>query len=717
MPDNIFEVERYELQEPPAYIFRVDRRQFLGTVGAGLLIVAAQRDARGQRASTPGPLEARLHVGDDGVITIFNGKVEEGQGPRTELAMVAAEELAVPLDRIRMVMADTDAVPNDGITAGSRTTPSTVPQVRRAAAAARQLLLTTAAQQWRVPPGRVHMSEGAAVDSGTDRKMTYGDLARSPELAKAYNQTLPADVGLIPVDNWQVLGKPQHRMDGRDIVTGAHSFPSDIKRPGMLFGCVLRPPSFDATLTSVDLNAVKALPGVSAVHDGQFAGCAAPTSFLARKGVEALAATAEWNQKQHRSSDTLFDDLKAHAQADGAGGRNRPKIDGDVEQALAGAKNRLTATYRTAYIQHAPMEPRAAVAEWQNGKLTVWTGTSNPFAVQQELAKAFSIPVASVRVIVPDMGGGFGGKHTGEAAIEAARLARQAKAPVSLRWTRAEEFTWAYFRPAALIEIEAALDNDHRIAAWDFVNYNSGGSGIDTPYRTAASRIRFMPSDAPLRQGSYRALASTANNFARECFMDELAAGAGIDPLEFRLANLQDDRIVAVLKAAAGKFGWQERVKERKPGRGIGLACGTEKNSVVAACAEVEIDPATGEHRLLEICQAFECGAVLNPAGLKSQIEGAIVMGIGAVLREQILFAGGKVTNPRFSAYRVPRFRDVPKIEVVLVNRTDAEPVGAGETPLIAVAPAMANAAFRLTGRPIRSMPFPKTPERTPARA
>ena len=237
------------------------------------------------------------------------------------------------------------------------------------------------------------------------------------------------------------------------------------------------------------------------------------------------------------------------------------------------------------------------------------------------------------------------------------------------------------------------------------------------PTAPPVSRIRFMPSDAPLRQGSYRALASTANNFARECFMDELAAGAGIDPLEFRLANLQDDRIVAVLKAAAGKFGWQERVKERKPDRGIGLACGTEKNSVVAAFAEVEIDPATGEHRLLEICQAFECGTVLNPAGLKSQIEGAIVMGIGAVLREQILFAGGKVTNPRFSAYRVPRFRDVPKIEVVLVNRKDAEPVGAGETPLIAVAPAMANAAFRLTGRPIRSMPFPKTPERTPARA
>jgi isoquinoline 1-oxidoreductase len=323
------------------------------------------------------------------------------------------------------------------------------------------------------------------------------------------------------------------------------------------------------------------------------------------------------------------------------------------------------------------------------------------------LAEAFRIPPAKVRVIVPDMGGGFGGKHTGEAAIEAARLAKEANKPVSLRWTRAEEFTWAYCRPAALIEVEAALDEKNRILAWDFSNYNSGGSAIDTPYAAQNARIRYIPSNSPLRQGSYRALASTANNFARECFTDELAEAAKMDPLEFRLANLADDRIRVVLKAAASKFGWDERRKEKRPNRAIGLACGTEKNSVVAACVEVEVDPRTGSPRLLEICQAFECGAILNPANLQAQVEGCIVMALGGALREELLFANGKLKNPRFSTYKVPRFRDTPKMEIVLVDKKDVEPVGAGETPMIVVAPAMSNAIFKITGKRLRSMPFP----------
>jgi isoquinoline 1-oxidoreductase len=351
------------------------------------------------------------------------------------------------------------------------------------------------------------------------------------------------------------------------------------------------------------------------------------------------------------------------------------------------------------------MEPRAAVAEWQDGKLTVWTGTSNPFSVREALSKSFHIPVERIRVVVPDFGGGFGGKHTGEAAIEAARLAREVNKPVSLRWTRAEEFTWAYCRPAGVIDVEAALDSENRISAWEFVNYNSGGSAIDTPYSVQNARIRYVPSDSPLRQGSYRALASTANTFARECFTDELANAAGMDPLEFRLAHLDNDRIRVVLTAAAKRFRWEERKKERRPNRGIGLACGTEKNSVVAACVEVEVDPKTGVPKLLEITQAFECGAIMNPANLQAQVEGCIVMGLAA-LREEILFADGKLSNGRFSAYRVPRFRDLPKIDVILVNKNDVEPIGAGETPIIAVAPAMANAAFAVTGKRLRSMPF-----------
>jgi len=352
------------------------------------------------------------------------------------------------------------------------------------------------------------------------------------------------------------------------------------------------------------------------------------------------------------------------------------------------------------------MEPRAAVAEWRDGGLTVWTGTSNPFSVRQQLAEVFRLAPERVRVIVPHMGGGFGGKHTAEAAVEAARLAKEAGRPISLQWTRAEEFTWAYFRPAALIEVEAALDQGNSIAAWDFTNYNSGRAALGTPYRIANTRERFIECDAPLRQGSYRCLAATANNFAREAFTDELAEAAGKDPLEFRLSHLDNERLKNVLVAAAERFRWAERRKQPRPGAGIGLACGTEKNSVVAACCEVEVDRESGVPRLIEIVEAFECGAILNPAGLRAQVEGCIMMGLGPALREEIRFAGGRLTNGRFAAYRVPRFRDVPRTEIILLDRKDLEPAGAGETPIIAVAPAIANAVFDATGKRVRSMPI-----------
>jgi len=246
-----------------------------------------------------------------------------------------------------------------------------------------------------------------------------------------------------------------------------------------------------------------------------------------------------------------------------------------------------------AYVQHAPLESRAAVAEWTDGKLTVWTGTQSPFGYHGELARTFHLANDQVRVVVPDFGSGFGGKHTGEAAVEAARLALAAKRPVSLRWTRQEEFTWAYFRPAAVIDVEASLDGQ-AVTTWHFVNINSGASASETPYRIAKARSRFVSSQPPLRQGSYRALAATANNFAREGFMDELAVAAGADPLEFRLAHLEHPRLRAVLEAAAARFRWRERVPDKRPDVGIGLACGTEKGSYVAACAEVAVDRAQG---------------------------------------------------------------------------------------------------------------------------
>jgi isoquinoline 1-oxidoreductase len=684
----------------------LSRRDFFEMASAGLLIVVAHPAAEAQRGGRgdggPETLETRLHIGEDGFITILSGKIEEGQGALTELAMAAAEELRVPLDRIQMVMCDTARTPNDGGTAGSGTTPRGVPQVRRAAAAARGLLLAGAARQFGVDAAALEVRDGAV--RYADKVCGYADLARSPELAAAYRSALPTGTELTGAKDWQVLGKPQRRLDTRDLVTGAHRFPSDIVRPGMLYGCVLRPPSYGATLDSVDLEPARKMAGVTPMHDGGFVACAAPTGFAARKAVEAIAATAKWKTVEQPSSDGLFDYLKQHASQQG---RPQSPGRGSVEKGLAEAQHRLKATYHVAYAQHAPMEPRAAVAEWQDGRLTVWTGTSNPGSVRQSLAEACGVRAERVRVTVPHFGGGFGGKHTGEAALEAARLAKEAGHAVLVRWTRAEEFMWAYFRPAALIEVKAGLDADNSVSAWDFTNYLSGGSAIDPPYRIPNARTSFVQSASPLRTGSYRVLAATANNFAREAFMDELAELADKDPLEFRLLHLTNDRLCNVLKAAAEKFGWAERRKKKRPsGTGIGLACGREKNSIVAACCEVQVDPKTGTPRVIEFVQAFECGAILNPANLRSQVEGAIMMGLGPALREEILFENGRLTNGDFASYAVPRFRDLPKLDVVLLDRKDLEPAGAGETPIIAIAPAIANAVFDATGERVHAMPI-----------
>jgi isoquinoline 1-oxidoreductase len=304
------------------------------------------------------------------------------------------------------------------------------------------------------------------------------------------------------------------------------------------------------------------------------------------------------------------------------------------------------------------------------------------------------------------MGGGFGGKHSGEAALEAARLAKAAGCPVAVHWTRAEEFTWAYFRPAAVIECRAGMDRQGSLVAWDFTNINAGGSAIDPPYLIPHVRTLSVASDPPLRQGAYRCLAATANNFARESLVDELASAAETDPLDFRMAHLEDARLRAVLDAAAKKFNWNSRRERVTPERGVGLACGTEKGSVVAACVEVAIDRARGEVSVNEVCEAFECGAIHNPANLVSQVQGCIMMGIGPALFEAVRFADGKILNNSFAQYRVPRLKDMPKIDVELVENRDIPSTGAGETPLIAVAPAIANAIFAATGLHTRSMPI-----------
>jgi isoquinoline 1-oxidoreductase len=625
--------------------------------------------------------------------------VEIGQNVRTSLAQVVAEELRVPFKAIRMELADTDKVPFDMGTFGSMSTRQMGGQLKRAAAAMRDALIELAAKKGEIDRDKFTVADSKI--SGPDGKpaFTFGELTKGQKVMKV----IARDVAVTKPENWKVAGTSAPKADGRDFVTGSHQYASDVRRPGMVFGKILRPPAFHATLKDADTKPAEGREGVKVVRDKDFIGVTAPTAHEAAAALTLIKA--DWTTTPQLAGKDLFKHLKESRGGGGRGGGGfggGGGAQGNIENGLKAADQTVKATYTIAYIAHIPLEPRAAVAEFADGKLTVWTGTQRPFGVKQELQNALGLAPDKIRVIVPDMGSGYGGKHTGEAAVEAARLAKAVGKPIKLVWTREEEFTWAYFRPAGVIEVNAGAAKDGALTAWEFHNYNSGGSAIRTPYFVPNVQTQFHGSDAPLRQGSYRALASTANNFARESAMDELAAALKMDPLEFRLKNLKDARLKAVFEAAARKFGWGAKPA---PGHGFGIGGGTEKGGYVATCAEVAVEK--DKVRVVRAVTAFECGAIVNPDHLKNQIEGAVIMGLGGALFEHIEFDNGKILNPAFSSYRVPRFRDAPPVlETVLVDRKDLPSEGAGESPIIGIAPAVGNAIYWATGTRLRSMPL-----------
>lgn len=682
--------------------FTLDRRDFLRLCGGGLLVclagdAAAQESGRGWGTHPlPQQISAWLAIDANSQVTVFTGKVECGQNIRTSLAQSVAEELRVPFDSIVMVMGDTDLVPWDAGTFGSRTTPTMGPQLRTIAAAARQLLVEAAARRWNADAATLAAAAGKVTNPGSGLSLTYGEITHGEKLT----QTVSGDPPLTPAAEWKIAGTPVPKADGRDFVTGKHQYPSDIARPGMLYGKVLRPSGFHATLASLDTSAAEKIPGAQIVRDGDFIGVVAPDEFAAGRALAAISA--KWTIPPQISQQDLFSFLERNAEPGDTGAAAA------VDQAIATSDVTLTRQYTVQYIAHAPLEPRAAVAEWSGGRLTVWTGTQRPFGVREELARTFRIPESQVRVLMPDMGSAYGGKHSGECAVEAARLAKAAGQPVRLVWTREEEFTWAYFRPAGVMEIRSGARRDGALVAWAQHNINSGPSGLDTPYNVSPKLGQFHEvSEPPLRQGSYRALAATANHFARETHMDEVAHAINMDPLEFRLKNLTDPRLRAVFQAAAQQFGWGKTPST--PHRGFGIAGGTEKGGYVAACAEIEIDR-DKKVRVRRVVQAWESGAIVNPDGLRNQTMGAIVQGLGGALFEQVRFANGQILNPDFGDYRVPRFRDAPQIEVILLDRKDLPSAGAGETGIVAVAPAIGNAIFAATGTRLRSMPMAAAP-------
>ena len=662
------------------------RRDFFAVLGGGIVVLLIADDAdaqesgggarRGMREAVPGEVSAWLHISEAGAITVYTGKVEVGQNARTSLTQAVAEELRAPMASISMVMGDTALTPYDMGTFGSRTTPTMWPQMRKAAAAAREMLIDLAARKWAVDRASISVVHGR-ITAGS-RSAGFGELTHGEKLEKA----IPASVSLEPAPAWKIAGTSAPKVNGREIVTGDHRYAFDVRRAGMLYGKVLRPESFGAKLVSLDASAAEAMHGVRVVRDGDFVGLTAPDPFTAEKALAALKA--QWNPVAGQpNSHNVFEYFRGQ----------------DAHATLPAQAQ----TYTVAYIAHVPLEPRAAVAEWSSdGKLTVWTGTQRPFGVRSELATKFSLAEEKVRVIMPDTGSGYGGKHEGDAAIEAAILAKAAGAPVKRNWTREEEMTWAYFRPGGLIAVHGAAAPDGTLTAWEFHNYNSGSSGLNTPYEVASKHEQYHNTKSPLRQGSYRGLAATANHFVRESYMDELAHSLHMDPLDFRLKNARDERLRNVIIAAADKFGWKSRKKTA--GRGFGIAAGFEKGGYVATCAEIAVTPKG--IKVIRTTTCFECGAIVNPEHLRNQVEGAVAMGIGGTLFEHIDFEDGKILTNRLSKYRVPRFSDMPVIESVLLDRKDIPSAGAGETPIVGIAPAIGNAIFDATGERKRSLPM-----------
>lgn len=678
--------------ERPLDLSREQPDTFAAVMPEGLLTVVADT---GAEQGWGAPDDAWVHVGTDGVITAFTGKAEAGQGTRTALGLLVAEELAVPPGMVRVTMGDTDVSPFDLGTFGSRSMPHAAPPLRAAAAAAFRLITETAADRFGLPPGSLTADNGLIAGPDGAPTASYGELVAGLRRV----EVVPSDAPVTPAADWRQAGRPTRAARAGDVVTGGKLFPSDLRLDGMLHGCVLHPPAHGATLVSADTTAAAAIPGVSVVSEGGLLGVVAPDRHAASTALDAIRA--EWATRPGPRPDVLAQYLRDHpVHSEGWGGAFL-EAQGDTDKALGNGAVRLDATYQTAYVAHVPLEPRAAVARWDGGQLTVWAATSTPFRARRELAADLGLDEDSVRVIVPDFGGGFGGKHGSAVALEAAVLARAAGQPVKVQWSRYDEFIAGYLRPAAVIDVASSADAAGQLTAWSFTNINSGTPGIATPYRVEHKRLAYQPADSPLAQGSYRALAATANNFARESHMDELAAAVGADPVAFRLRHLDDERLAAVLEAAAAEIGWPG-----PDGIGTGIALGHEKGGRIATAAQVQVSD-DGTVTILRLVTAVDCGAIVNPDGLLNQVEGCVVMGLGPALFERIDFDGGRILNGSMAEYRVPRLADVPAdVKVILVDRPDEPSAGGGEAPILGVAPAIANAIFRACGIRLRSMPL-----------
>ena len=690
----------------------LSRRKFLKLAGGGIVILFTVRDPlfleaqrqRGQRL--PEDFNAFLRIKEDGRVSCFTGKIEMGQGVVTSLAQMLADELEVPLESVDMVMGDTDLCPWDMGTWGSMTTRFFGPPLRAAAAEARAVLLELAAEYLQSEASQLKTESRFIYHrSQRQKKVSYAQLAKGKKIARH----LEGKALQEKPDDFTIVGKPVLRLDAVEKVTGKARYAGDLREEGMLYARILRPPAHGSKLLGVDTTGAEKIEGIRIVREGDLVAVLSEDPELAARAVTQLEA--RWERPDAGvDENTIFDHLLKVAPEGEVVSEGGVLAEGEKI-----SKTAMENTYLDGYVAHACIETHTALAKVEGDKATIWASTQNPFGVKDEVASILGVPAGNVRVITPWVGGGFGGKASNRQTGEAARLARLAGKPVQVAWMRAEEFFYDTFRPAAVVKVKAGIDASGRITFWDYGVYFAGERGsqhyYDIPHhRTMSfgSGWRGVPGSHPFGTGAWRAPANNTNTFARESQIDAMAAPAGMDPLEFRLKNLKDERMIRVLRTVAKKFGWTPA--KAPSGRGYGIATGIDAGTYVAHMAEVEVDKKTMQVRVKRVACAQDMGLSINPEGSRIQMEGCITMGLGYALREDIHFKGGEIFDLNFDSYEIPRFSWLPVIETVLIDDKNAAPQGGGEPAIIAMGGVLANAIFDAVGA--RVLQLPMTSER-----
>jgi nicotinate dehydrogenase subunit B len=690
----------------------IPRRDFFKFLGGGLLIFIQPREAFNLRAipvqegrSLPKDFNAFFHIAEDGTVSCFTGKIEMGQGPVTALAQMLADELDVPFESVKMVMGDTDLCPWDDGTWGSTSIREFGPSMRAAAAEAKTVLLQMASEQLGVPISQLEVKNGIiSYKLDKVKKVSYAQLTKGKKIERRLkDKPVLKDSG-----KFNIIGKPYMRQDARLKVTGEAKFTGDIILPGMLHARIVRPPSHGAKLISIDVSEAEKIKGIQVVRDGDFIALLHENRDKVDEAI--VNVKAEYSFDEMKVDDkTIFDHFLKSASKGIVVDKK-----GDINTGRQLSDTIIESEFFNSYVAHAPIEPHVAAARLEGDKITVWASAQTPFLTQESIASELSLPLEKIRVIVPFVGGGFGGKGDNPQAVEAAKITRMTGKPVMLAWTRQEEFFYDTLRPAAVVKITSGIDKAGKITLWDFSVYYAGDRGSDTIYDVPNSRTTDYdqrendPQVHPFTTGPWRAPGNNTNTYARELQIALMASKAGIDPLEFRLKNLKDEKMIAVLKAAADKFGYKPA--KGPSGRGYGIACGTDVDTWVAHIAEVKVDRNTGHVQVIRVACAQDMGLCVNPQGSTLQMEGCITMGMGYALTEEIQFEGGKMHNQNYDTYEIPRFSWIPKIDTVILNRIDQPPHGGGEPAIIGMGGVIASGIFDATGAILYQMPM------TPAR-